>query len=224
MSNNFTLVPKSAKPANTENGIKYLQKLKGRDKAMRFIQYFSRFLYFHSGNKQLQSFYKAIGLHRKAFKLGTFMDEYIKFKEALSQKDSLKKNLTLLLRAFMAVFVVHDNLVWFLSVKAIQGDKDGIKKKSYYFRFIAAVLNFTLVAMNFQETEVKLQNSSQADLPKLKEKQGSNVIGLVKNGCDLLTYGTNTKWFPFLALNDGQMGIFGAISAIAGGFPIWLKL
>lgn len=210
---------------------RYLEKLKGRDKVLRFVQYFSRFLTFQLMNSdpksdiggRLKLFHKAIGLHRKVWKIGTFIDEYLKFKEALNSKvDDTKKYLTLGLRACMMFYLVYDNLVWFVAVKAIEGNKDLLKLRSYYFRFIAALCNLALVAMSFQETTQKLE-TVKTDV-KLEEKQGANVLGLVKNGCDILTFGNNTKWFPFLELDDGQMGLFGAISSMAGGVPIWFKL
>lgn len=210
---------------------RFLQKLKGRDKAMRFVQYFSRFLAFKmltTDSKsvkglQLTTFYKAVSLHRKAFRLGMFIDEFLKLKMALADKnEGRKKNLTITLRSLMMFFLVHDNWVWFLSIKVINGSKDSVKKRATYLRFIAAVVNFTLTLLNFQEVTEKL--IIQPGDKKTEENQGAHVLGLVKNGCDLMTYGTSTKLFPFLKLDDGQMGIFGSISAIAGGLPIWFKL
>jgi hypothetical protein len=40
----FNLVPKTTKALNFENGLKYMTRLDGRDKAMRLVQYFSRYL------------------------------------------------------------------------------------------------------------------------------------------------------------------------------------
>lgn len=196
---------------------------------MRFVQYAARFACFHmlkadptsEQGKKLQLFYKAVGLHRKAFKIGMFMDEYLKLKEALLLKDGPSKILKVLLRLCMTLFLVFDNMIWFLSIKVINGDKDTVKKRSYYLRFFAAVFNTCLVLQSYQETNVKLGKSQDQ---KTLDKQGSNVVAMIKNTCDLLTYGSNTKLISFLALDDGQMGLFGAISAIAGGFPVWLKL
>ena len=124
---------------------------------------------------------------------------------------------------FMMLFILHDNLVWAATIKIMDLNKDEAKKSAYKFRFLGAACSFALVVLGFIETKQKLDKLPEDQ--KLQEKQGLNVVGLVKNGADLLTYGSNTKWFSsVLDLDDGKMGLFGAVSALAGGYPEWLKI
>lgn len=141
------LLPKGMAPFTLANYVKLGQNLSGRDKVMRFAQYGSRAVVYNLGEKteygkKLQAFQKAVGLHRKAFKLGVFLDEGLKFLEALSDPKlaDLDRYLQVIQRACMVIFTIYDNILWALEVKFVEGfDKANIKMRSYQFRLIAAV-------------------------------------------------------------------------------------
>lgn len=107
------------------------------------------FIYFFLARKHAWLYYyycivnvKREGLHRKAFKLGVFLDEGLKFLEALSDEKmkDLERFLTLVQRLSMVMFAIYDNIIWLLEVKATEAfDKNNAKMKSYQFRFVAAV-------------------------------------------------------------------------------------
>ena len=194
---------------------------------------------YHLGEKtetgaQLQGLQKGLGLHRKAFKLGMFLDEGLKFLEALNNPklSDTERFLTLLTRISMFIFQIYDNLLWSLEVKFVKNfDKANIKMRSYQFRLIAAVASFiqVLLAVSKQQDAVeKLAQDDKGkpeDLTKAREKQGQNVWKVLKNACDCVTYGQSAEvlqTFIGKTLDDGVIGILGAVSAYAGLVEIWL--
>merc|ERR1712232_1456073 len=180
----FRVVPKGIKPVNAATAAKFLDNLSGRDKTLRFVQYFSRFAMYQLLQQdpkselgaRLKLLYKGLGTHRKAFKLGKSLDEYNKFMKILEAgKFDLKAQLGMVLRVFMGVFVFLDNLVWATSLKIIKLDKDPLKKKAYQLRLVAAALNLTIASMDFmkQSKVVAKLDKDSADRVKAEEKQGS---------------------------------------------------
>lgn len=234
------LIPASAAPLTLTNYTKLGQNLSGRDKLMRLAQYAARAAVYHLGEKsdagaKLQGLQKGLGLHRKAFKLGMFLDEGLKFIEALNNAklDDTERFLTLLTRASMVIFQIYDNLLWALEVKFVKDlDKANIKMRSYQFRLIAAVATMVQVLLSVskqQDVVEKLaqdEKSKPEDLTKAREKQGQNVWKTLKSVCDCVTYGQSAEVLQSLigkTLDDGVIGTLGAVSAFAGLVEIWVS-
>lgn len=203
------------------------------------MQYASRAGVYHLGEKsetgsQLQGLQKGLGLHRKAFKLGMFIDEALKFKEALNDPklDDTTRFLTLLTRISMCIFQIYDNLLWALEVKFVKNfDKASIKMRSYQFRLIAAIASLIQVVLALSKQQDSVEKLAQdektkpEDLQKAREKQGQNVWKTLKNACDVITYGQSAevlKVFIGKTLDDGTIGVLGAVSAFAGLVEIWV--
>lgn len=228
----MSMLPPKMACLNLTNYNKLMTRLDGRDKILRFVQYFARFIVFKMDDKKdptskkLTEFYKAVGLHRKAFKLGVFLEEFEKFTEALNDTklSQTEKNITLILRASMVVFAVLDNLLWFISVKVVESfDKEFLKLRSNQFRLVAAIANTMLnlfsIASNQKKIEKSLSASSdKAETDKLREKQTLNVLKFTKNSCDILTYSTSAN---LINLDDGYIGFLGAASAVFSLIDIW---
>jgi hypothetical protein len=198
---------------------KYMSRLDGRDKVLRLVQYFTRFIVYtflnggdstKDSKKKFTELYKAIGLHRKAFKLGSSFDEYEKFMEALSDpklaENPQEQNLTLTLRAAMVIFGILDNLTWFASIKVLEEvDKEMIKLRANQFRLVAALANLSLNLVSIGSTQKKIEkslkntvisggsasqdpskNNNKTELDKIREKQTLNVLKFAKNAMDVL--------------------------------------
>lgn len=234
------LLPENAAPLTLANYVKLGTQLSGRDKLMRLVQYASRAGVYQLGEKselgaKLQGMQKGLGLHRKAFKLGMFLDEYLKFVEVLANTklDDLERFLSLSIRVCMMAFQLLDNLLWCLEVKFVKDfDKASIKMRSYQFRLTAAVLNLiqVLLALAKQQDSVEKlaedANAKPEDLQKAREKQGQNVWKTLKNGCDCITYGQSADVLKSILgrnLDDGTIGLVGAFSAFAGLVEIWVN-
>lgn len=86
---NVKLVPADVKAANLANIVKFTNKLKARDKLLRLAQYYLKFLVYRLEQtdpksdlaKRAKLLSSGMGLHRKAFKLGAWLDEIQKFQE-----------------------------------------------------------------------------------------------------------------------------------------------
>jgi hypothetical protein len=203
---------------------------------MRFVQYGAKTMVAQLGEKtdagkKLKVFQSAVGLHRKAFKLGKFLDEAQKFIEALNNPKlaDLERLLTLVQRAAMTIFVILDNLLWATEIKLVDAfDKATLKMKSYQFRLVAAVVSMAQVflAMSKQQDSIeKLADSSSSDLEKAREKQGLNVWKAVKNVADVVTYSNSADMVEVLlgkALDDTSAGAVGTLSSFCGIMEIWL--
>lgn len=205
------------------------------------MQYAARVGVYHLGEKsetgaKIQGVQKGLGLHRKAFKLGNFLDEALKFKEALAspKMDDTERFLTLVTRAAMVFFQIYDNILWALEVKAFDKnsfDKATVKMRAYQFRFIAAICQLIQILINVskqQDVVEKLANNAgteEKDLTKAREKQGLNAWKSLKGVCDFITYGQSTEMLQVITgkvLDDYAIGTIGAISSLAGIMEIWL--
>jgi hypothetical protein len=226
----LVLVPKAAKPLHD---LKTLTKasgdLKFRDKWLRFAQYLAKFLVFRlvqadpksDLGKRLNELSKGIGLHRKAFKLGAFVDEIQKFQETLeSGKTDAKATLTLLMRPALALFTLLDNMVWLASLKFTQWDKDSLKMSSYRARLVAAYAALAINVLDYQKGAKAVAAAKPEEKQKAEEAQGQLVVSLVKNGADVVTYMNSCN---LLALTDGNAGLVGALSSAAAMYNLWVK-
>ena len=68
-----------------------------------------------------------------------------------------------------------------LLLQIIKIEKDPLKKRAYYFRLTAAILNAAIVAITMQETQAKIEKSKGEELVKVEEKQSANLVAMVKN-------------------------------------------
>lgn len=206
------------------------------------VQYAARAVVFHLGEKsesgaKIQGVQKGLGLHRKAFKLGNFLDEALKFKEALasSKMDPVERLLTLITRAAMVFFQMYDNILWGLEVKFFdkaQFDKNTVKMRAYQFRFVAAICQLVQIVLTVSKQQDVVEkiaadggSADAKELQKAREKQGLNAWKLLKGVCDLITYGQSTEWLQYVTgktLDDYAIGSIGALSSYAGVMEIWI--
>lgn len=205
---------------------------------MKLIQYLARFLSYQlldidpesDLGGRLKLLYKGISTNRKAYRLGMFVDEFKKFEKTLaSAKEDVKKKLNLVKSFCMAMFYLHDNISWLLTLKVIKGDKDPIKLRASRFRFTAAIVTTITGIMDISATQKKITSAAPGSKERIKaeEKQGNNTVGMVKNICDLLVHGNNSKYIEKLRgskYDDGTIGLLGSMSAIAALYQLWVKL
>mmetsp|Transcript_13294 Transcript_13294/g.33901 ORF Transcript_13294/g.33901 Transcript_13294/m.33901 type:complete len:228 (+) Transcript_13294:121-804(+) len=223
------LVPKGIKPATLKNVVKFTNDLKARDKILRLVQYYCKFLVYRLQAsdpkselaKRLNLLSKGISLHRKAFKFGAWVDEIQKFNELLeSGKSDLKQTLSLILRPVMAMFVLLDNMIYLASLKVVLWDKDALKPKAYKVRLFAALLNTATGYLDIEKQVKLVKAASPEERSKAEEKQGQLLVGMVKNVADVVTYMNSAK---YIEVNDGAIGLIGSASAAAALYTIWCK-
>ena len=224
-----------------QNAVKFMSQLDGRDKFLKLVQYLSRFAMWHfqQGDpksdvaNRLKLLYKGASLHRKAFRVGKWVDEYTKLTVLLKKSavQSLSLALTATVRVCMALFYFFDNVVWLSTLKVLKMDTGKFKKNAARYRFSAAAINIILETMKFQKLQRKMRvlESKAAPADEIEDVEESlhlTTVNLVKHCCDVTTFGNSLEiWKPFLGKNltDGPMGVFGTTSAIAAGYLIWKK-
>lgn len=219
------LVLKGMKPITATNAVKFLNGSNARDKVMRFLQFFTRYLAAElkaSGPKselvsRLTLFYKGVSLHRKMPKLGKTVDEYLKLKEAQETiKDPLVRSLTMAMRAFMMAFRFFDNLIWASTLKVFPvKDMTQLKIRSNTVRMFASIANIALAMLDLRR--LAQQEVSQ----KLRTLQADARVDLLQHCCDVLTYGAGAE---AVTLSERAVGILGSVSSVAGAIPLWKKI
>lgn len=227
---NMKLVPAGVKPANLENVVKFTGKLKARDKLLRLVQYYLKFLVYRLEQtdpksdlaKRAKLLSSGMGLHRKAFKLGAWLDEIQKFKELQNNgKSDLKQTLNLMLKPIMGLFLFVDNMVYFTSLKVADWNKDELKMKAYKLRLTCAFLQTAINYLDMDANNKKVEAAKSAeDKEKAMEKQGELAVGMAKNVLDVMTYLNSAK---FIEVSDGTIGLVGAASSLCALWGIWVK-
>ena len=179
--------------------------------------------------------FKGASSGRKAFRVGKWLDAYVKLVAAL--KTSALRGEQLIFTAMsqfsMIMYYLLDNLHWLLSLKVIKWDAKRIKKHAARFRFTSAILNSALSVINYQKYNRKVtamqkkgRSEDDADFIAARDKLHMVKVNLVKHGADVVTFGNTLEMWKVLLggnLSDGAMGVFGSASAIAGGYAIWRK-
>ena len=228
---NYTLVPANISSVSIKTLAKFSDNLKARDKILRFFQYYLKFLVYRiqlydldnpfASNMKLLS--AALGLHRKAFKLGGWIEEINKFGE-LQRKGIMgfEQSMELILRSCMAAFLILDNMVYFATLGVLKIDKEKLKMNAYRIRLVCALLQTTLGALSIrkQDNEVSLAIRQNKDVQKQKEKQGQLLIGTTKFSLDIFTYMNSAK---YITLDDAHSGIIGSLSSLAAIYQLWCK-
>ena len=72
-----------------------------------------------------------------------------------------------------------------------------------------------------------IQKASPEEKQKAKEKQGEQVVGMVKNVMDVITYMNSAKYIEAIMgkkLNDDVIGVVGSVSAAAALYGLWIKM
>ena len=169
---------------------------------------------------------KGMGTHRRAWRLGKFVDEYYKFTLAFSKQamDPATRGVTLMARLAMGLYLVHDNVIWFCDVKMLKTvDRKAWKLRADRFRWLACVLNLVLVAWKLlagKRRVAKLEKDDERDgqLVKVRQSNANALVDLARHSCDFVTYANSSK---FIDQSDAVVGLLGAGSAVFAGFGVW---
>ena len=235
--------------------VRYLARLDGRDKLLRLIQYSSRMIMWSAeassalGAKDpraqwYKKSYKGISLHRKAFRLLKWAQEYHAACALMddAKLSPVKRNLSVLNKAALTTYLVNDNINWFIGLKLSTMAPDRFKTWAYRARFMAAVCQAVLLGMQWRELQRKraaltggtLRSEEQraADrvaLAALEGKEWELKVKIVKVFGDVVVYASATaKVTPLLpgllAQNDGVVGAAGVVATIAAQYLILRKV
>ncbi|EGP88273.1 unnamed protein product [Zymoseptoria tritici ST99CH_1A5] len=211
----------------------------GRDKTLRTIQYFSRFLawYLYRTNHPattvatFETIKKNFGSVRKAMRLGKFVEH---FKAAAIAADA--KNLDPVLK-YLAVGR-QLGYAMYLSLDALTYlDQTGIKKfsagarlqrEAYRAWFTGLTCNilagvYTLYNMRQLEQQQAARSEDaekKMESKKLEKERAAVKLQLLSDVCDITV---PSSAIGFVNLDDGVVGLAGTVSSLIGLSAAWLK-
>ncbi|KAK3647131.1 Peroxisomal membrane protein PMP27 [Elasticomyces elasticus] len=212
----------------------------GRDKTLRTIQYFSRFLawYTYRTNSPAATvaFFEAIkknfGSVRKAMRLGKFVEHFKAAAVASDAKsgsiDPVVKYLAVGRQLGYAFYMMLDNLAYFdqCGIKKFEGAARMQREAS---RAWLAGLACNIAAGTYQlynlRVAVRKQRDSQdaekaVEVKKLERDQRATQLQLISDICDSIVPSAALGLVNF---DDGIVGLAGTTSSLIGLFAAWQK-
>ncbi|KAF2439579.1 peroxisomal biogenesis factor 11 [Karstenula rhodostoma CBS 690.94] len=221
--------------------IKFIATTVGRDKALRTLQYLSRFLawYLYRTNHAAASIApfeatkKQFGLTRKLIRVGKFVEH---FKAAAIASDA--KSVDPVLR-YTAVGRQLGYAGYMLADNAAVLDAANIYKypastrlvregnKAWFTGITFSILSSLYQLYRLRERSAKLSSSKTAEAEpvveakKIAREANAVRLQLVSDLCDITIPATALGWAK---LDDGIVGIAGTVSSLLGVYTQWKKV
>ena len=219
--------------------IAFGNKVEGRDKVLKLLQYLARFFRTIVKDKDLLSrlngLFAASADARKMFRLAKSMNEYDTISKLLSStsSDNVSFALTLLARSSFFVYWIFDNLGILSKIKVIKVDaktwsKPGATAWMIGILFSLATLIRTLLGSYAQESQLRAGSSKGTEttekLDKLLAARKVTILNILKNLGDLMPASTGSdipqklfgRSFP-----ERWCGFGGALSAAISCYQAW---
>jgi len=217
--------------------LRYLATTVGRDKALRLIQYFSRFYawYLYRTNhpesdfKPYETTKKQLGLTRKILRVGKFVEH---FKAAAQAADS--RTLDPVLK-FLAVSRQLGYAGYLTLDTATVLDATGVKKwggakraSTEAMRFwlmgiassiVAGVYTLNRLRLRRQVVDKK-EGEGVVESKKIEREWNTAVLQITCDICDITVPATA---LGYLNLDDGIIGLLGTFSSLVGIYNVWEK-
>ncbi|KAF1809735.1 peroxisomal biogenesis factor 11 [Eremomyces bilateralis CBS 781.70] len=217
--------------------LKYVGTTVGRDKLLRTLQFFSRFLSWYlfrtnhptSTIAPFDAIKKQFGLTRKILRIGKFVEH---FRAAAQASDA--KNMDPVLR-YCAVgrqlgyggYMLLDNLtvVDAAGIRSYSAAKR-LQREAYKFWIAGLVFNttaglYTLYQLKQRAAAVdKKDGEGVVESKKLERERTATTMQLVSDLCDLTVPSTALGYAGF---DDGFIGLAGTVSSLLGVYSVWKK-
>uniref|UniRef100_A0A803LDW6 Uncharacterized protein n=1 Tax=Chenopodium quinoa TaxID=63459 RepID=A0A803LDW6_CHEQI len=198
----------AAKPSKDRDFLKhleaYLAKRDGVDKLLKISRYASKFIisssllpHAHPVTRRLKSFESSVGLSRKAFRLGKFIQDVNALRSAAREKNQSRQLLLLSLLAYggEGIYYFVEQIVW-LSKSGLIDARHAreLQKVSAWAEFVGYIGSITLKVGDLKELDEKLKclNSSVEIADSLQSsgfpgcsKSSTTVSELDKSLCSL---------------------------------------
>jgi len=234
-----------ALPPQVATFLKWQEATTGRDKVLRLVAYFSKYVIqvmkqqnlSPDWQKRLASGASSIGVTRKAIRFFRAVEYLQELLKALSVKDDVERYLSLWKSFWLTVWMVCDHIQWLQKVgylKLVDLKKiDEYHSKGWFFGllagFIIAAYKFKLALDENKAARAQL-NQSLNDPAKLvaankllkagDEKRNKQIMAMVKNGVDIIIPSARLGWLP---VSDGTVGLAGTVTSIIGIVDTWPK-
>ncbi|PKI82401.1 Peroxisomal membrane protein PMP27 [Malassezia vespertilionis] len=224
--------------------LKFWSTTVGRDKSARTVQYLSRFLAWYymtvgapkESVARFSSIKSNIGLSRKLFRIGKFLEHFQAALKATSISDAVVRFTAIGRQLGYAMYLILDALQWAHGAKAVQFSKETYERISKNAaRFWLTGLTFSLISGVYKSYNLA-QRAKWCQRPRATpEKEAERRVELhqiaadtkavrlqmFQDCCDWVNPGTSTGW---INANDGIIGIAGTISSSLGARSQWIKV
>ncbi|WFD33488.1 Peroxisomal membrane protein PMP27 [Malassezia cuniculi] len=224
--------------------LKFWSTTAGRDKSARTVQYLSRFLAYYTKSvgapqesvARWASIKSNIGLSRKLFRVGRFLENFQSALKALNTTDKVVRYLTVSRQLGYAGYLMLDALQWAQGAKAVRFQKETYEKISKSAaRFWLLGLTSSLLAGAYKAYKLNERRAAASRPRPTAEKEAErrvelNKIGaetfavrlqLLQDACDWINPATSTG---ILGLSDGTIGLAGVLSSLLGARSQWIKV
>lgn len=218
--------------------ISFGNKVEGRDKVMKFLQYTARFLRTSVKDKstleRLNGLFSAAGDARKMFRLAKSINEYDTIMKLLNNPglDSVAMILQLLARSSFFIYWILDNLVILSKIKVIKFQAKSWSRPGMTAWFIGIIFSLLLLIRNLlgsfaQESALR----SYAKTPETNEKIEKLLaarkilyLNILKNLGDMMPAATGSE-IPQRLVGRGfperWCGFGGMLSSAISVYQTW---
>jgi hypothetical protein len=217
--------------------LKFVATTVGRDKVLRTLQYFSRFLAWYlyrtnhpqSSISPFETTKKQFGLTRKLMRVGKFVEH---FKAAAVASDAKSMDPVLRFTAIgrqlgYAGYMVFDNAT-VLDATSIRKFSASQRLLREGYRAWFTGLSFSILSSLYSlyRLRERAQRISEKDgegvVEKKKVAKEANVVKvqLISDLCDITIPASALKWVD---LDDGFVGLAGTVSSLLGVWGQWRK-
>nr|OQO18323.1 hypothetical protein B0A51_10881 [Rachicladosporium sp. CCFEE 5018]OQO18485.1 hypothetical protein B0A51_10461 [Rachicladosporium sp. CCFEE 5018]OQO27812.1 hypothetical protein B0A51_04625 [Rachicladosporium sp. CCFEE 5018] len=218
---------------------KFVAMTIGRDKALRTIQYFARFLAWYTYRTNhpqatvdlYTNVKKNFGSVRKAMRLTKFVEH---FKAAAVASDSqtsdpVVKYLAVGRQLGYAFYMLFDNLTYpdHVGIRKFEGAAR-LQKEAYRAWLVGLSCNVAAgiyALWNLREqTKIKLADQNDAEktveVKKLAKDRSATQLQLISDLCDMTV---PSSALGYANLDDGIVGLAGTLSSLIGLYAAWAK-
>lgn len=210
----------------------------GRDKALRLVQYFSRFLawYLYRTNHPqttiapFEAAKKTFGSVRKAMRLGKFIEHLKAAAVAADAKnmDPVLRYLAIGRQLGYAAYLSLDNIYYLHStgIRKFEGG-DKLQKQAYKAWWTGLACNilagvYTLYKVQAMQKKVASEGDAEKKVEekKLEKERAATQLQLLSDCCDIVVPSSATG---LVTLDDGIVGLAGTVSSLIGLRSAWAK-
>ncbi|TGZ78165.1 peroxisomal biogenesis factor 11 [Ascodesmis nigricans] len=218
--------------------LRFVATTVGRDKVLRTVQYFARFLSFYllrkGYAKETIQPWAAIkgqfGTVRKAMRLGKNLEHAKAVSVALESKgDPIKSYLTAGRQLGYFGYLTLDNLAFFHLTSIRRFSPETAKKitlnsqKFWFMGLFFSLLNslYTLRALADEESRVKkTEAEGRLAVERIAKQRKQVKTQLLSDACDVWLPVSSIGWWK---LDDGVLGLLGLVSSVIGVRSAWRK-
>lgn len=217
--------------------LKFVATTVGRDKVLRTLQYFSRFLAWYmyrtnhaaSSITPFETMKKQFGLTRKVMRVGKFVEH---FKAAALASDAKGSDPVLRYTAVgrqlgYAAYMLLDNanVLDATSIRKLSSSQSLLREayRAWFTGISCSLLSsfYSLYRLRERATAIS-EKDGEGVVEKKKVERETNAVKLqlVSDLCDITIPASALGW---VALDDGVVGLAGTVSSLLGVYTQWKK-